>query len=221
MRVARAGPEEGASEPERTRRGLSIPKLWLAERGPRDVLGPRGWGGVTGGRLARAGSGACGLALPWSLGVQGGLRVGPKSLEPGSSRAAGVCARPLRGDLRRGGGAGPGRRGRRPTEGGPATGGASVLRAEGGAGSCCPASGAPPGGGKLSENPRRCGRLGPGGGARRCRCAPFWPCPSSPTKGTGRKMSAGLCALFFSLPQLPSVGANAASNWAAGRVGRG
>lgn len=34
-------------------------------------------------------------------------------------------------------------------------------------------------------------------------------------------MSAGLCALFFSLPQLPSVGANAASNWATGRVGRG
>lgn len=34
-------------------------------------------------------------------------------------------------------------------------------------------------------------------------------------------MSAGLCALFLRLPQLPSVGANAASNWATGRVGRG
>lgn len=34
-------------------------------------------------------------------------------------------------------------------------------------------------------------------------------------------MSAGLCALFLRLPQLPSVGANAASNWVNGRVGRG
>lgn len=44
------------------------------------------------------------------------------------------------------------------------------------------------------------------------------PYPSSPTKRTGRKMSAGLCALFLRLPQLPSVEANAASN---GRVRRG
>lgn len=34
-------------------------------------------------------------------------------------------------------------------------------------------------------------------------------------------MSAGLCALFLRLPQLPSVGANAACNWAAGRAGGG
>lgn len=34
-------------------------------------------------------------------------------------------------------------------------------------------------------------------------------------------MSAGLCALFLRLPQLPSVGANAVSNWATSRVGRG
>lgn len=155
-------------------------------------------GGVTGGRLAREGSGACGLALPRSLGVQGGLRVGPKSLEPGSSRAAGVCARPLRGDLRRGGGAGTGRRGRRPTEGGPATGGASVLRAEGGAGSCCPASGAPPGGGKLSsENPRRCGRLGPRGGARRCRCAPLLALPFLPHQRNRKEnVSWALCPVL-------------------------
>lgn len=34
-------------------------------------------------------------------------------------------------------------------------------------------------------------------------------------------MSAGLCALFLRLPQLPSVEANAASNWATGRAWRG
>lgn len=33
-------------------------------------------------------------------------------------------------------------------------------------------------------------------------------------------MSAGLCALFLRLPQLPSVEANAASNWATGRAWR-
>lgn len=120
------------------------------------------------------------------------------SPESGSSRAAGVCARPLRGDLRRGGGAGSGRRGRRPTEGGPATGGAFVLRAEGGAGSGCPSSGALPGGGELSsKKPRRCGRLGPGAGARGCCCAPLLALPFLPHQRNRKEnVSWALCSVL-------------------------
>lgn len=107
----------------------------------------------------------------------------------------------------------------------PATGGLSVLLAKGGAGSGCPTGEEPRGEGgtelhlgpsreaKQVQETRTLGR-GPGGST-------VLPTLPPPPKRTGRKMSAGLCALFLRLPQLPSVGANAASNWATGRVGGG
>lgn len=90
--------------------------------------------------------------------------------------------------------------------------------AEGGAGSAVRPGRSLPGQGwaeKLEVPEPRALGAGPG-----CRCAPSppRPCPSSPAKRTGRKMSAGLCAVLLRLPQLPSVEANAVAN---GRAGRG